>query len=90
MQGGALFPKLYILLILHLKIIELSLLFFFFFLLRKQVTIPYKTAKTTEIEKSGEKTAQALIGRLMAVCRGLRLSTSLSAGSLSGTPVPAM
>lgn len=69
MQGGALFPKLYILLILHLKIIELSLLFFFF-LLRKQVTIPYKTAKTTEIEKSGEKTAQALIGRLMPCAVG--------------------
>lgn len=68
MQGGALFPKLYILLILHLKIIELSLLFFF--LLRKQVTIPYKTAKTTEIEKSGEKTAQALIGRLMPCAVG--------------------
>lgn len=50
-QGGVSFPKLYLLLILHLKIIELSL----FFLLRKHVNIPCKTVKTTEVEKSGGK-----------------------------------
>lgn len=48
-QGGALFLALYLLLILPLKIIELSLVF----LLRKQVNIPYKIVKTTEVEKSG-------------------------------------